>query len=303
MTLLSGDPAIETCTIALNYVCNSKCSFCFIERELDLRLPDTAESLIAGVFAENARRKRYKRLILAGAEATLRKDLPDIARRAHAEGGFEIVRLQTNGRRLGDRAYLDTLIAAGIGEYFVSIHAGTAELDAVLTRNKKSFAEMRAGVRQCVDAGVRIISNTCVVRGNHDQLGALADFLLEERVPESHFWAFLEFGDVGQGGEHVSYRASIPHLRAAVEKLRAAKRDVVLSWFPVCLLGDLAPLQKNHRDDTLIHDEFANRARAHGGFSCPHQASCPQFGKTCFGLHERYVELLGDERDVLRPIA
>lgn len=301
MDLLVGDTAIETCTLALNYVCNSRCSFCFIERELELRLPDTPDAFIAQVLAENARRRRYERLILAGAEATLRRDLASVARRALDEGGFKTVRLQTNGRRLSDRAYLKTLVDAGISEYFISVHAGTPALDAKLTRNTKSFAEMTAGLRACLDAGVRTISNSCVVSGNVGGLDALASFLVTERVPECHFWSFIEFGDVGQGAEHVSYASAMPGLLQAVSRLREAGRTVVLSWFPECLLGPHRALLHNHRDDTLIHDEFSQRAKKSGGFSCPHQAVCPQFGKTCMGLHERHVAVIGDERELLSP--
>jgi molybdenum cofactor biosynthesis enzyme MoaA len=299
---LRGDPQIETVTIALNYVCNSRCSFCFIEREIGMGLPDLSDAELTKILARNRKERRYRRLILAGAEATLRPDLPDIARRAREEGGFEVVRLQTNGRRLRDGGYLRTLIDAGISEYFVSCHGGDAETDARLTRNPRSFGELRAGLRTVRDSGARLITNTVVVRGNHDRLDSVADFLIAEGVPEAHFWAFIEFGDVGQGEEHVPYPASIPHLLRAVERLRAAQRDVVLSWFPECLLGEAASLQKNHRDDTLIDDAFASRVRASGRFSCPHADACPKFGTTCFGLHERYVELLGDERRALQPV-
>jgi molybdenum cofactor biosynthesis enzyme MoaA len=301
LDLLVGDPVIETVTIALNYLCNSRCRFCFIERELDLKLPDTPDDHIARVFAENARRKRYRRLILAGAEATLRDDLPEIANRAIREGGFEIVRLQTNGRTLADRSYLWKLAAAGISEYFVSVHAGSPELDAHLTRNRKSFGEMQRGLRNLRELGVRTISNTCVSRGNYEHLPELAELLIAEGVRESHFWAFIEFGDIGQGDQHVRHVDAIPKLREAVSRLRTAGREVVLSWFPECLLGEDRALLHDHRDDTLIHDEFSTRSKRHGGFSCPHASACTRFGKSCIGLHERYVELLGDEREALRP--
>src|SRR5262249_43053509 len=144
--ILVGDPRIETVTIALNYLCNSRCRICFIEPEISMKLPDVSDDFVSRVFRENRARKRYKRLILAGAEATLSDRLPDVATRALAEGGFEHVRLQTNGRRLADRSYLASLVAAGIREFFVSIHAGTPELDAYLTRNPSSFREMLEGL-------------------------------------------------------------------------------------------------------------------------------------------------------------
>jgi molybdenum cofactor biosynthesis enzyme MoaA len=301
LPILKHDPAIETVTIALNYLCNSRCRFCFIEPEISMKLPDTDDEFVRRVFSENHREKRYRRLILAGAEATLREDLPEIAARALREGGFEVVRLQTNGRRLKDRSYLWKLAAAGISEFFVSVHAGTAELDAHLTQNPLSFEEMRAGLRNLKELGVRTISNTCVSKGNFTELDALARFLIDEGVPESHFWAFIEFGRIGQDDQHVAHADAVPPLLRAVRKLRAAGREVVLSWFPECLLEELRSTLKDHRDDTLIHDEFASRSQRHGGFSCVHQSSCTSFGRSCIGIHERHVEVIGDEGGVLVP--
>lgn len=78
---------------------------------------------------------------------------------------------------------------------------------------------------------------------------------------------------------------------------------VTLSWFPECMLGDYSVFQKNHRDDTLIHDAFSDRVRASGRFDCPHAAACPRLGQSCYGLHERHLAVIGDERDSLHPLA
>ena len=154
--LLHNDPNVDSVTVALNYHCNSRCRFCFIERELSMRLADTPLSFLDRVFDENrSRGGLYDRIIFSGAECTLRKDLPEVARRARERGGFRTVQIQTNARRLRDETLLDTLIEAGISEYFVSIHAGTAELDAYLTRDPRSFEEMLAGVRNIRARGAR----------------------------------------------------------------------------------------------------------------------------------------------------
>jgi len=270
---------------------------------LGMKIPDTDEDRIASVFRENRERRRYRRLILAGAEATLRNDLPTIAARALSEGGFEVVRLQTNGRRLKDKGYAAELVQAGIGEFFVSVHAGSADLDRVLTRNPNSFAEMRAGLENLRSLPTRLISNTCVSQSNVHALDQLATFLIQQEVPECHFWGFIEFGDIGQAQEHVAFSRSVPATLGAARRLQAEQRKVVLSWFPRCMLEELANTLVDHRDDTLIHESFATRAKQHGGFSCPHQNSCASFGDNCMGLHERHVELIGDERQHLTPFS
>lgn len=300
--LLHDDPSIDSLTLAVNYHCNSRCRFCFIEPELEQRLADTPVDFMNRVYDENRQRGGlYKRIIFSGAECTLRKDLPDLARAARERGGFELVRIQTNGRRLRDEALLAQLIDAGITEYFVSIHAGSAELDAYLTRDPRSFEEMRAGIAAIRRSGAELISNTVITRGNYQHLDEAADFLIAEGIMECQLWAFIEFGDIGQSGEHVSYVESAPYVRRAISKLRAAGRTVVLSWFPECLLGEHADTLDNHRASLLIHDEFSKRAAKSSGFSCPKQSSCARFGRSCQGLHERYVANSNDDPSAYVP--
>src|SRR5690606_31229648 len=119
---------------------------------------------------------------------------------------------------------------AGVDEYFVSVHAGEPALDALLTRSPKSFAEMRQGLRNLREVGARVISNTAVTRSNHPHLEAVADFLIAENIPECELWAFIEYGDIAQNGEHVRFGEAAPFVRAAARKLADAGREVRLSW-------------------------------------------------------------------------
>lgn len=303
LQLLVDDPAIDSVTVALNYRCNSRCRFCFIERELSMKLEDTARGFLSRVFRENRRRGGlYERIIFSGAECTLRPDLPDIVHEARREGGFSHVQIQTNGRRLADRSFLWKLAAAGIDEFFVSVHAGTAELDAFLTRSPKSFAEMRQGLRNLRELGVRTISNSAITASSAPHLDDLASFLLEEGVQECELWAFIEYGDIAQDGEHVRFAEAAPFVRAAARRLHEAGRTVRLSWFPACLLGDERHLVTHHRATLLIHDRFSERAAAHSAFSCPHQDRCEAYAAgTCLGLHERYLDVFGPDAE-LSPV-
>lgn len=302
LQLLIDDPAIDSVTVALNYRCNSRCRFCFIERELDMDLADTDDAFLDRVFRENRRRGvLYDRIIFSGAECTLRPDLPAIAHRARELGGFRHVQIQTNGRRLADRHLLIRLLAAGVDEYFVSIHAGEPELDAYLTRSPKSFGEMLSGVRNVREVGATLIANTAVTASNHRHLEGVADLLIAEGITRCEMWAFIEYGDIRQGGEHVRFTEAAPFIQRAAAKLRAAGHEVGLSWFPECLLGEQAEVVRHHRATLLIHDTFSERAARHSGFSCAHQDRCSRFGTTCLGLHERYVAVFGDEAEALTP--
>lgn len=298
---LPRDPNVRDLTLALNYLCNSRCRFCFIEKEIREGHPDTPREVIEEVFRKNLESGSFERIIFSGAEATLRKDLIEIVEGARTRGGFRHVRIQTNGRRLRDAAYTQRLVAAGLDEFFVSVHAPRSELDAYVTGAPHGFAEMRAGLRNILAAGARLISNTAVTQDNHRELPALARFLCAEGVPEAELWAFVEFGEVGQSHQHVRMTHAMPFVHEAAAHLRAAGVQVRLSWFPECMLGAHADLLHNHRAFTLILDEFSERMHANSGFACPHAASCSRFARTCIGLHERYRATFGDEREHLVP--
>ena len=69
---------------------------------------------------------------ITGAEITLRRDLPELARLARGNG-FEHVRIQTHGMRLADLAYCRELIDAGVDEFFVSVAASDADSHDAIT--------------------------------------------------------------------------------------------------------------------------------------------------------------------------
>ena len=115
----------DSLIVALTYRCNSRCHFCILEKELN-HYADPDVAILEPIFRENGKNRRFRRLILSGAEVTLREDLADLAARATGKGGFEVVRIQTNGRRLSDPALARRLFEAGIREYFVSVHAHQA---------------------------------------------------------------------------------------------------------------------------------------------------------------------------------
>lgn len=293
----------DTLIVALNFTCNSRCRFCIIETEIDHRLDDVGPEVFDRLFKENARTGAFQRLTISGAEATLRKDLPDLARRARHHGKFSHVRIQTNARRTADPETARRLVDSGIDEYFVSIHGHTPELDARITQAPKSFHEMLRGVSNLLGLGARVISNTVMCADNAEHLPNIADFILGLGIGESHLWNFLELGDVRQGNQHVRITTLQPHLLETLRRFTSRQVAVTVKWFPRCLLGPYGHLLDNHQPQMLIRDEFQKRLSDAFTFGCPHASQCVHFRRTCDGLHDRYRGLYGDESDALRPTA
>lgn len=290
----------DSLIVALTYRCNSRCRFCILEKELN-QYADPDAAILEPIFRENGKNRRFKRLILSGAEVTLREDLAGIAARATGPGGFEVVRIQTNGRRLADPALARKLFEAGIREYFVSVHAPEATLDAAITGSSRSFAEMCEGVAQVRALGAWICSNTVVCQQNASSLPELARLLIDLGFSEAHFWSFLNIGEAGQEESLVSLKDALPPLLSAIDILRATGLRVTTKWFPRCLLGVHGDSLDNHQPQLLIRDEFQDRLSDGFRFGCVFSKDCDHFGRGCDGLHAGYVAHYGDEQNVLRP--
>jgi MoaA/NifB/PqqE/SkfB family radical SAM enzyme len=291
----------DSVIIVLTYRCNSRCTFCIIETEIEAKIPETKAEDVDTLFARNRLDKTFSRLVLSGAEVTLRPDLAEIAKRATDEGGFEVVRIQTNARRLNKMDYLRTLFESGIREYFVSIHAGNAETDRRITRSSRSFVEMRDGLANLRTVGARVISNTVICRSNYRELPQIAEFILAEEVRELHFWAFLEMGDVGQEEELISIPEFMPYLKQALRIVEEAGASATVKWLPKCMLGEFAHLLDNHQPHMYIHEDFQQRLNDHFVFGCIHQENCSAFRQGCEGLHSQYRKTFGEEEEWLQP--
>ena len=77
--------------LTMHFRCNLKCEHCMIEGTMNRLQPETM-NLFQQVLDHNASTKHWRGLILTGSEITLRKDLPELARRARPHK-FEHVRI------------------------------------------------------------------------------------------------------------------------------------------------------------------------------------------------------------------
>ena len=286
-------PGVSDITMALNYQCNSRCTFCFLEPELDMKLPTTDRDYLERVFAHNQASGSFERIIFSGAEATLRPDLAEIVAGARERGGFQHVRIQDQRAPAARQGAAPVPRRRGARRVLRLDPRADRRARCRPDPRPRSFDEMRAGIANILEAGARLISNTCVTSRNVDVLPDLARFLLGEGVPESQLWSFVEFGDIGQTDSHVPFSRSIPKVREAARILKDGGNRVSLSWWPACMLGEEVALLENHRAFTVIDSTFARRMHAAADFRCAFADSCAALRRP---LHRRPRALPGDVR-------
>lgn len=284
--------------ISIWFGCNNHCTLCMLG-DMKRELPGIGFDQFRRVVHRIRDDKRYRNLILSGAEVTTFDHLGRYLEFAADLGWFRKIQIQTNGRNLCDKAYVRHLIDCGVNEFFISIHGLEAGHDAI-TRVPGAFGETMEGIRNLADFDVNVITNTVLTSSNLGGISELFALLLKERISETHLWNYFPMAKTDTKGLVVSmkdFKALLPDLLDLGKKYGKA---VVLKSFPSCLsLGEpgffdgLFPV-------TVLPDMFWREFSECGFGACFHRQRCR--AEVCWGLSNAYIHKYGDERELLSPM-
>jgi MoaA/NifB/PqqE/SkfB family radical SAM enzyme len=161
-------------SLTMEFRCNLKCVHCMIEDTMD-RLAPTSDETLDTICNDQAKTNRWEGLVLTGSEITLRRDLPDIARKAKSSG-FKHVRIQTHGMHLGRTDYADKLIDAGVDEFFVSVAGDNAESHDRITQVSGAWDKMMRGMAHLDQYDhVKLITNSVITTQSYTLLPSMVD--------------------------------------------------------------------------------------------------------------------------------
>jgi len=136
-------PKEERLHIFTNSYCNSGCLFCS-----DVRWTNpTPLDVLNKNAEEDLKRMRGKmsKVLFTAAEPTLNEKLVHYIGLAK-KYGYKEIGLITNGRKLKDKKYCESLFEAGLNEINVSLHSSRKEIHDRLTRVPGSFEETFLGL-------------------------------------------------------------------------------------------------------------------------------------------------------------
>ena len=288
-------------SMTMEFRCNLRCVHCMIEDTMHRLAPESADRF-EELLAQNREHRRWKGLILTGSEITLRRDLPELARRARASG-FQHVRIQTHGMHLAERAYCEELVEAGVDEYFVSVAGPDAETHDAITTVRGSFDKTLRGLENLDGiAGVVALTNTVVTTQSFKLLPAVVDRLSHlKRLVQMEFWVYWPMSEADDKDLVASHPEIAPYLREAVSRARALERGVEVKNFPECLLGDDGAALMNTQPQLFIDPAFWPEFMRNGFYQCVYRDRCAS--TECLGLSTAYIAKYGYEASVLRPIA
>ena len=295
IALPDGGDGRRSAILWLGFGCNQDCGICWQGR----RWPSPPVSVFERWLDEMAS-SGVRSVLLSGGEPTLLPQLPSLVERAR-RGGMEVT-LETNGLRLTEEGLRRSLVAAGVTQLSVSLHAADAGLSDAMTRAPGTQALTVEGIRAWLQEGHDAGIHCVVVRANAVALADHARFVVE---------AFVEPLRRRSGARplrRVSYsfptrpfdRAVLRDGTVRVDEVRAPlsaairilrKAGVEANWagtsgFPLCAFDGLTE---------EIRSLPGTGPGPHGGFGFGPSCEACRARPVCRGVPDSYLDVHGGQ--------
>ncbi|MEJ2446578.1 MAG: radical SAM protein [Anaerolineales bacterium] len=222
--------------LALTYRCNNDCQHCYNAR---LRTYPELSTVMWKNIIDRCWELNIPHLIFTGGEPTLREDLPELIR--HAEGNGQITGLNTNGRRLQDKDFIQQLVDAGLDHVQITLESHNAEIHDKMVNLRGAWKQTVAGLENAIDSPLFVMTNTTMLQDNYQSMDQTLDFLGELNVPTVGLNALIYSGrgkDVGTG---LSEEELKPLLTLARQKTEAQGQKLI--WYTPTLYCHFNPLE------------------------------------------------------------
>ncbi|MCD6369107.1 MAG: radical SAM protein [Thermoproteales archaeon] len=225
--------------LAVTYGCNNRCIHCYsasprtLKNELNTKRWKRAILKLFKVGVPN--------VVFTGGEPTLRSDLNELI--SYAENLGMVTGLVTNGRKLSNKRYLDTLLEAGLDYIQVTLESHRPEIHDEITQVKGSWKETIQGIRNILDAGVYLDVNMTLSKLNCMEVEEYVDFLHELGVRNVSANRLIYSGKGLEVKEW--FEPTMEETKMALEVLseRTQEYGMRFRWYGVTRYCELNPLE------------------------------------------------------------
>ncbi|MGD8903717.1 MAG: radical SAM protein, partial [Anaerolineae bacterium] len=140
-----------------------------------------------------------------------------------------ITGLQTNGRKLRDRAYLDELLLAGLDHIQITLESHDAAIHDQMVGVEGAWAETVAGIKTVVDADVYMMTNTTMTTENVGGIEETIAFAASLGVPTFGCNSLIYSGSAVAVGSGIVESELGPILDRVKEATEAASMRLI--WY------------------------------------------------------------------------
>jgi len=192
MKILSPDKnTFETVMVDITHRCNMHCANCYLPNR---NIPDMDIDKLEACIAQFPKRTNIR---LAGAEPTMRTDLPEIISRIKRLGHRVV--LLTNGLRLSHESYVKELKDAGLRHVYVSLNGADNDDWYERIDNLKCAEKKLKALENIIDKRMVLNTGTILVRGVNEGAVKRVIDLVQSFNPRH---ALLRFKNVGALGRY-----------------------------------------------------------------------------------------------------
>lgn len=279
-------------------LCNEKCGFCVVGSPLiksdTVKYSDLLRFLVANADGG------FDSVNMHGGEPTIHPRLFELLGLVSMLG-YPEVQLQTNARRLKDREFTARLAEHGVKVCVVSLHGATSGVQDCLTQTPGGFAETIEGIRNAVQAGITVQTNTVLTRMNMGQLRNICQLCAELGVQRVNI---SNLHPVGSGYYALDMQATTvgetrEHLLPVVREMTDRQVRVTLEGFPLCVITPYEQLAIEDGERFIrlmyrgaVHDNYDDyMAGVHREYGPPCDR-CP-LRSSCTGVYHEYAERRG----------
>jgi pyruvate-formate lyase-activating enzyme len=288
--VLSAGPGGRTLELRINRECNERCVFCNTPEGSETILPD-AQSVLEMLEAE--RHGGYGAVLFTGREPTLDPRLVEYLRRAR-ELGYPRLRLQTNGTRLSDRAYLAQLVEAGLSEVEISLHTRTPDTFLRLVGKQDLLARTLEGIHAVLDAGLRCHLVMVATTLNLAELPELLASLGRDYTGRLRHVTLSPMAPVGDGARALALVPRLTNITRSLPDIFAAAQAAGIHidipsrcGMPLCAIPEP---YREHSGESANAPGLTLEAGKRKGTRC---GEC-RFDAVCTGVWTAYLERHGD---------
>jgi len=222
--------------LALTYRCNNNCSHCYNARSRKYPEMDVAQwkRVIDKVWSLG-----IPHIVFTGGEPTLYSGLPELV--AYAEQKGIITGLNTNGRKLSNREFVDDLVNAGLDHVQITFESHDAAIHDSMVNAQGAWEETVAGLENVLATKLYLMTNTTLLIHNCETMEATLEFLANLRVPTIGLNALIYAGK----GKNVGTGLLEEDLPALLEKARqiTESNGQRLIWYTPTQYCHFNPLQ------------------------------------------------------------
>lgn len=210
--------------LALTYRCNNDCAHCYNARPRNFPeiSTDDWKKILDRLWDIG-----IPHIVFTGGEPTLRNDLPELI--SHAQQIGQITGVNTNGRRLNDQKYLESLIAAGLDHVQITVESHDPWIHASMVHSPSAWYQTITGLRNALESPLFVMTNTTMLTNNVSSLETTLKFFAELGVPTVGLNALIYSGHGATVGTGLDEKELKPLLELAKQITEDAGQRLI--WY------------------------------------------------------------------------